>query len=77
MVRKCIRSETTVVERPPIQMAGHPSMVCGKPSVSSVCYNELVPCLTERVEILHQMAGDKNKSKRQLFPDVAITDKKH
>ena len=29
-------------------MAGHPSMVCGKPSVSSVCYNELVPCLTER-----------------------------
>jgi len=37
----------------------------GKASVDSV---------REALEILHQMASDKNKSKRQLFPNAVTTD---
>jgi hypothetical protein len=38
---------------------------------------ELVSCLIERLEILHQIAGDMNKLKRLLFVNVGIADRKH
>jgi hypothetical protein len=58
-------------------MAKHPVTVCGKPLVSFVVGKTLAAFLIEWLEILHQMASDVNKLKRQSYRNVAVVVRKH